>query len=165
MAQQGLFSESRVIHWPTEYFDIVNMLKGLDAAGQPSHPAMYRFNTGPVVLAAIAGLVYKRARDVGAQRQEISTDTFEAQKFGNSSLSAFILLIPLIGTQDLDLLRPEREEELIRMFERYVAGGFEYLRGALSNCSDSTGRTIIKREIEHALRAYAAATESGEVKI
>jgi hypothetical protein len=165
MAQHGLFSESRVIHWPAEYGDIVNMLKGLDATGQPSHPALYRFNTGPVVLAAIVGLVYKRERDVGAQRQEISTDTFESQKFGNSSLSAFILLIPLIGTHDLDLLRPEREEELIRIFERYAAGGFEYFRGALSTCSDSTGRTIIKKEIEHALRAYAAATEHGDVKI
>ncbi len=165
MAQQGFFSESRAVYWPTEYSDIVSMLKGIDAAGTPSHPGMYRFNTGPVVLAAIVGLVRKRERDVGTQRQEINTDTFESQKFGNSSLSAFILLIPLIGTQDIELLRLEREDELIRKFERYVAGGFEYLRGALSTSSDSTGQTIVKREIEHALSAYAAATESGEVKI
>lgn len=165
MAQQGLFSESRVVRWPGEYSDIVNMLKGLDATGQPSHPAMYRFNTGPVVLAAIVGLVYSRERDVGPQRQEISTDTFESQKFGNSSLSAFVLLIPLIATQDLDLLRPEREEELIRKFERFAAGGFEYMRGALSTCSDSTGQTIVRREIEHALNAYAVVTGSGELKI
>lgn len=165
MAQQGFFSESRAVYWPTEYSDIVSMLKGFDASGMPSHPGMYRFNTGPVVLAAIVGLIHKRERDVGTQRQEINTDTFESQRFGNSSLSAFILLIPLIGTQDLELLRLEREDELIRKFERYVAGGFEYLRGALSTSSDSTGQTIVKLEIERALRSYSAATESGEVKI
>lgn len=165
MAQQGLFSESRAIYWPAEYADLVNMLKGLDASGQPSHHPMYRYNTGAVVLAAVVGLVHKREREVGSQRQEISTDTFETQKFGNSSLSAFVLLIPLIGTQDVELLRPEREEELIRKFERYAAGGFEYLRGAMSATSDSSGQTVVGAEIGRALNAYAAATESGEIKI
>lgn len=165
MAQQGLFSESRAIYWPAEYSDLVNMLKGLDASGQTSHQAIYRFNTGAVILAAVVGLVHNRERDVGPQRQEISTDTFEAQKFGNSSLSAFVLLIPLIGTQDVELLRPEREEELIRKFERYAAGGFEYLRGAMSTCSDSSGQTIVRAEIDRALRSYALATESGEIQI
>ncbi len=107
------------------------------------------------MLAAVVGLIHKREREVGTQRQEISTDTFEGQKFGNSSLSSFVLLIPLIGTQDVELLRPDREDELIRKFERYVAGGFEYLRGALSNCSDSTGQTIIRAEIARALQSYA----------
>jgi len=162
MAQQGLFSGSRAIYWPSEFSDIVNMLKGLGSAGQPSHNALYRYNTGAVVLAAVIGLARKRERDVGPQRQEISTDTFESQKFGNSSLSAFVLLIPLIGTQDVELLRPEREDELIRKFERYAAGGFEYLRGALSSSSDSTGQAIIKSEIEQALSNYAAATKNGE---
>lgn len=156
MAQQGLFSETRTIYWPSEYSDLVNMLKGLDPAGQASHQAMYRYNTGAVVLAAIVGLIHKREREVGSQRQEISTDTFESQKFGNSSLSAFVLLVPLIGTQDIELLRPEREEELIRKFERYAAGGFEYLRGALSRSSDSTGQTIIQKEIADALLSYTA---------
>jgi hypothetical protein len=160
MAQQGLFSETRAIYWPAEFSDLVNMLKGLDPAGQPSHLAMYRYNTGAVVLAAVVGLAHKRERDVGSQRQEISTETFESQKFGNSSLSAFVLLIPLIGTQDIELLRPEREEELIRKFERYAAGGFEYLRGALSRSSDSTGQTIIRKEIADALMSYTVSEVS-----
>lgn len=155
MAQHGLFSGSRSVYWPAEYSDLINMLKGLDSTGQPSHQAMYRYNTGAIVLAAVVGLIHNRERDVGSQRQEISTDTFEAQKFNNSSLSAFVLLIPLIGTQDVELLRPEREDELIRKFERYAAGGLEYLRGALSNSSDSTGQTIIRSEIARAMESYA----------
>jgi hypothetical protein len=156
MAQQGLFSETRAVYWPAEYSDLANMLKGQDQDGQASHQAMYRYNTGAVVLAAVVGLIHRREREVGSQRLEISTDTFESHKFGNSSLSAFVLLIPLIGTQDIELLRPEREDELIRKFERYAAGGFEYLRGALSRSSDSTGQAIIKKEIADALMAYTA---------
>lgn len=165
MAQQRLLGESRSIYWPTEYSDLVNMLKGLDACGQFSHHGLYRYNTGGVVLAAVLGLIHNRERDVGSQRQEISTDTFETQKYGNSSLAAFVLLIPLIGSQDIELLRPEREEELIRKFERFAAGGFEYLRGAMSTSSDTTGQAIIKAEINSALRTYAAATESGDIQI
>lgn len=153
MADKGLFTVSRVVYWPTEFSDLVNMLKGLDSGGQNTHPPMYRYNTGPVVLAAMLGLFHNRERDVGPQRQEISTDTFDSHRIGNSTLSTFILLVPLIGTQDLELLRPEREDELIRKFERYAAGGLEYLRGALSTSADSTGRAVIMTEIDRAIKA------------
>lgn len=152
MAEQDLFSGSRAVYWPTEFADIVNMLKGLDAKGESTHPGMYRYNTGPVVLAAMIGLFHNRERDVGSQRQEISTDTFESHRFGNSTLSTFIFLVPLIGTEDIELLRSEREEELIRKFERYAAGGFEYLRGAISTSADIASESIILAEIERAMR-------------
>jgi hypothetical protein len=153
MAEQSLFTQNRTVYWPTEFGDIVNMLKGLDESGQSAHHGMYRYNTGPVVLAAMVGLFHKREREVGPQRQEINTDTFESHKFGNSTLSTFILLVPLMGTEDIELLRPEREEELIRKFERYAAGGFEYLRGAMTITADSTGESVIMTEIERAIQA------------
>ena len=141
MADQRHFSSSQTIHWPTEYAYIVNMLKGLDLNGQPSHDPLYRYNTGPVLLAATIGLAHNREREVGTSRQEISTDTFESHRLGNSqsTLASLVLLIALIGTQDVEMLRPDREAELIRKFERYAAGGFEYLRGALSTSDDVTG--------------------------
>lgn len=153
MADQKHFSSSQTIHWPTEFAYIVNMLKGLDLNGQPSHDPLYRYNTGPVLLAATIGLAHNRERDVGPSRQEISTDTFESHRLGNSqsSLASLVLLIALIGTQDVELLRPDREAELIRKFERYAAGGFEYLRGALSTSDDVTGQTVIRNEIARAL--------------
>lgn len=163
MAGQDLFSASRTVYWPTEFIDLANMLKGLDPSGQSTHHAMYRYNTGPVVLAAMVGLFHNREREVGPQRQEVSTDTFESHKFGNSTLSTFILLVPLIGTQDLELLRPEREDELIRKFERYVAGGFEYLRGALASSADSTGESVIMAEIARAIDVIDDAT--GKIRI
>lgn len=159
MADPKLFSSSQTIHWPTEFAYIVNMLKGLDLNGQPSHDPLYRYNTGPVLLAATIGLAHNRERDVGPSKQEISTDTFESQTYrlGNSqpSLASLVLLIALIGTQDLELLRPDREAELIRKFERYAAGGFEYLRGALSTSDDVTGQAVIREEIRRALCAQS----------
>lgn len=163
MAAQNLFSPSRTVYWPTEFIDLAKMLKGEDPAGQRTHHAMYRHYTGPVVLAAMVGLFHNREREVGPQRQEISTDTFESDKFGNSTLSTFILLVPLIGTQDLDLLRPDREDKLIRKFERYVAGGFEYLRGALASSADPTGESVIMAEITRAIDVIDDAT--GKIRI
>lgn len=160
MAEQKHFSTSQTIHWPTEYAYIVNLLKGLDLNGQPSHDPVYRYNTGAVILAASIGLAHNRESDVGPNRQEISTDTFESQRLGNSqsSLASLVLLIALIGTQDIELLRPEREAELIKKFERFAAGGFEYLRGALSMSSDVSGQTVIRDEVRRALFAESELT-------
>lgn len=110
-----------------------------------------------MLLAATIGLAHNRERDVGPSRQEISTDTFESHRLGNtqSSLASLVLLIALIGTQDVELLRPDREAELIRKFERYAAGGFEYLRGALSTSDDVTGQAVIREEIRRALSAQS----------
>lgn len=159
------FSPTRTIYWPSAYADLVNTLKGLDLNGQPTHPPMYRYNTGVIVMAAVLGLVHCREEEVGPQRQEISTDTFEVHKFTNSSLSAFLLLIPLIGTQDIELLRPEREDELIRKFERYAAGGLAYLREAMSTSSDTTGLSIIRSEIQQAMKRYERLLDEAAVKI
>jgi hypothetical protein len=162
MQQPGLFSPGKTVYWPSEFLDLVCMLKGQDSTGAPSHPAMYSFNTGAIVLAAVLGLIHGRERDVGPQRQEINVDIFERQKLGNSPLASFILLVPLIGTNDLDLLRPEREDELIGKFQRYSAGGLEYLRGAMSRSSDSTGHALIKSELELAMAAIPALIIAGE---
>ena len=64
-----------------------------------------------------------------------------------SSLSAYLLLLPLLATKNIELLRPENEDELLRIFERYASGGFEYLRGAISTSPDTTGQMIISNEI------------------
>ena len=168
MAQQSMFGASRSVYWPGEYADLVNMLKGQDAHGNATNSPMYRYNTGPIILSAILGLIHKRERDVGTQRQEISTDTFEAHRFGNTNLASFLLLIPLIGTDDIELLRPEREDELIRKFERYAAGGLEYLRGAMSRSSDSSGQSVIRAEIQRAMRLQpriAGALEEKDLRI
>jgi hypothetical protein len=165
MANQDYFSSTKTVYWPAEFLDISNMLQGKDSTENITHPAMYKLNTGPIVLAAVIGLVNNRERDVGSMRKDILTDTFEGQKFGNTSLAAFLFLIPLLAKQDLDLLRPEREDEVVRIFERFAAGGFEYLRGALSESSDTTGQAVLNAEVMKALGSIDDLTDTGLVDI
>lgn len=151
---QNIFATPKNVYWPSEFSDIVAMLKGVDENGKPTHPSMYRFNTGAMVLAACIGLRNGRERDVGSARQEISTETFEGHKFGNTSLAAYLLLLPLLANKDIELLRPEREDEALRIFERYAAGGFEYLRGSISSSSDISGQSVISREINVVMKIH-----------
>ena len=116
MSRSAFFEEVKSVYWPTEFEDIVNMFKGQDVLGKHTHPAMYEFNTGAIVLAAVIGFIKKRDRDVGSSRQEISTRTFEGHKFGNVPLTNYIALIALLHNKDVDLLREGRESDLIRIF-------------------------------------------------
>jgi hypothetical protein len=165
MANQNYFSATKNVYWPAEFSDIVNMLQGKDASDSSTHPAMYKYNTGAIVLAAVVGLIHKRERDVGSMKKEILTDTFEGHMFGNTSLAAFLFLIPLLAEQDLDLLRTEREEDVVRIFERYAAGGFEYLRGALSESSDTSGQAVLNAEVMKALGSLDENADTGLVDI
>ena len=89
-------------------------------------------------------------RDVGSQRQEISTDTFEAHRFGSVSPRFIPAPDPLIGTVTLNSSALKGKRELIRKFERYAAGGLEYLRGSMSRSADSSGQSVIRTEIQRA---------------
>jgi len=161
-----MFNPTRTIYWPAEFSDIANILKGKDAFDKFTHPAMYEYNTGVLVLAAVIGLANNREREVGAQRNEISTETFDKQDYDKGvKLSTFIHLIALLSKQDLNLLRPESEEEVIRIFERYAAGGLEYLRGALSVSSDTTGQAVLNSEVVKALGAIDSIIDKGIVDI
>ena len=152
MASGALFATERSVYWPSEYVDLVNTLKGLGAGGKPSHAGMYKYNTGVIVLAAMVGLVNGREREVGSSRQEISTSTFESHRLGDASLGAFLFLVPLLAGSDVEALRGEREEELIRAFERFAAGGLEVLHGAMSMSADSTGFSVVRAELDRALK-------------
>jgi hypothetical protein len=145
------FSSTRTVYWPSEYLYIANMMQGKNEIGDVKFAAMYKANTFPVIVAAIIGLIYDRQKDLGPSRGEILTETFENQKYnGYVPLAAFLLLIPVLAKKDTELLRPENENELLRLFEKYAAGGFEYLGGLLSNSTDPEGETTFQSEINKA---------------
>ena len=152
MASGALFANERSVYWPSEYADLVNTLKGLGAGGKPSHAGLYKYNTGVIVLAAMVGLVNGRERDVGSGRQEISTSTFESHKLGDASLGAFLFLVPLLAGAEIETLRAERDDELLRKFERFAAGGLEVLQGAMSTSADSTGLSVVRAELDRAMK-------------
>jgi hypothetical protein len=104
----------------------MRQLTGTDEEGKATgRPAMYVYNTGALTLAATIGVINQRVRDVGSDRKEIGTGIF-----ANHGLEAYIFLVPMIGEKqpNVDQLRPENEEQALRKFERYAAGGLEILR-------------------------------------
>lgn len=148
MARQSLFTKDRAVYWPAEFAPFVNFLKGQDENGRPNMPALYSFNTGAMILAASVGVVHQRKREVG-EGKEIMTSTFSSQ-----GLETYLFLLPLLGRPDvnLDMLRPEHEDELLREFERYAAGGFEVLQGMFDASAGKSSEVILQQEMLKAMR-------------
>lgn len=130
MRGQSHFTKDRSIYWPGEFADVVNTLTGKNTQGVPIGNALYQFNTGAIAFAASVGLKHRRRREVGSDRKEITTSTFASHR-----LEMYIFLIPMLGMEfpNVDLLRAEHEDTVIREFERYAAGGLEYLRTEFEN--------------------------------
>lgn len=131
MRKSSLFSKDRLVYWPAEFADVVDLLNGRDREGRAVANGLYSLNTGPIVLAAALGLREGRKRDVNTKdRKEIDTSVFAKE-----GLDGFIFLVSLLGNpeQGIDILRPENEEQVIREFERYAAGGLELLAGELES--------------------------------
>lgn len=156
MKPQSLFSKERLVYWPEEFSEVVDQLNGRTADGKALGNGLYSFNTGAVVLAAALGVQQRRRREVGSQRKEISTTTFASHR-----LESYLLLIPLLGDSELtvDVLRPENEELVIREFERYVAGGLEYLAGVLEESAGKSIDMVVQSLASSAARASIADEE------
>lgn len=125
MRNQSQFTRERSIYWPSEFADVVNTLTGKNIQGDLIGNPLYQFNTGAISFAASIGLKHRRKREVGSDRKEITTTTFASH-----NLEGYIFLIALLGMEnaDVDILRAEQEDFVIREFERYAAGGLEFLR-------------------------------------
>lgn len=151
MRMESLFSKERLVYWPSEFADVMRQLTGTDEDGKPTgRPAMYKYNTGALTLAASIGVINQRTRDVGSERKEISTTIF-----ANHKLEAYIFLVPMLGEKEpnVDQLRPENEELALRTFERYAAGGLEILRSELmenpTQSADYVVEQLIMRKKNH----------------
>lgn len=142
MRQQSLLTRERSIYWPGAYAEIVDLLTGRDTNGRQIAGAPFNLNVGVIVMAAALGLREGRKRDVPSDnRKEISTNTF----LGNG-LEMYLLLIPILANPEsaTDNLRPEREEEMIREFERYAAGGLEILEGEFERAGASSLEVVMQ---------------------
>lgn len=141
MRGQSLFSKERLVYWPEEFSEVVSLLNGRDLEGRVVGSPLYSFNTGAIVLAASLGAREKRTREVGPRRKEISTATFNSHR-----LEAYIFLVPLLGnsSNDTEFLRVENEENVIREFERYAAGGLEMLAGEMDASAGKSADMIVQ---------------------
>lgn len=140
--KSSLFSKERMVYWPDEFADVVDFLNGRDENGRVVTNPLYSLNTGAIVLAASIGVKANRRREVGQKRKEISTSTF-----AGNGLEPYIFLVPLLGNPDggTDLLRPDQEEQLVREFERWAAGGLEFLAGEINESAGKDADIIVQR--------------------
>lgn len=142
MRQQSILTRERSVYWPGAYAEIVDLLTGRDTNGRQIAGAPFTLNVGVIVMAAALGLREGRKRDVPSDnRKEISTNTF----LGNG-LEMYLLLIPILANPEsaTDNLRPEHEEEMIREFERYAAGGLEILEGEFERAGASSIEVVLQ---------------------
>jgi dnd system-associated protein 4 len=142
MRQQSILTRERTVYWPGVYAEIVDLLTGRDSNGRQIAGAPFNLNVGVIVMAAALGLRDGRKRDVPSDnRKEISTNTF----LGNG-LEMYLLLIPILANPEsaTDNLRPEHEEEMIREFERYAAGGLEILEGEFERAGASSLEVVMQ---------------------
>ena len=141
MRGQSLFSKERLVYWPEEFSEVVSLLNGRDLEGRTVGSSLYSFNTGAIVLAASLGARENRMREVGSKRKEISTSTFNSHR-----LEAYLFLVPLLGnpSNGTDFLRVENEENIIREFERYAAGGLELLAGEMEVSAGKSADILVQ---------------------
>jgi dnd system-associated protein 4 len=161
MPQQSMLTRERSVYWPGAHAEIVDLLTGRDANGRQIAGAPFSLNVGVIVMAAALGLREGRKRDVPSDsRKEISTSTF----LGNG-LEMYLLLIPILANPEsaTDNLRPEHEEEMIREFERYAAGGLEILEGEFERAGASSLEVVIQDLLVQRTQAAGTDTERPEL--
>lgn len=160
MRRPSVLTKERIIYWPGEFSDIVDLLikRGEDGRSQPGAP--FNLNVGVISMAAALGLREGRKREVGANRKEISSATFYAQ-----GLELYLLLIPVLGQPQAatESLRPENEESLLKEFERYAAGGLEVLAGEFERSAGREVEVILHGLLRPAPAEEPAVTEMPEL--
>lgn len=105
-----------------QFEDMVRQLIGETSEDQQIKPA---FSTMRELMCFAAALGYENAR-----RKPLSEDTLEidARNWSNSQEAMDLLyLIALVGEKDGEILREDRIDDAVSIFEEYANGGFEVL--------------------------------------
>ena len=160
-----IFSAGKNLYWSAEFADLVAALKSSGPGAKQRRAPIYKFNTGIIVLAGVIGFSESRTREVGSERQEISLDTLESHELASTNLASYVLLVPVLATGDLSLLRKEREDELLRIFERYANGGLSHLEQKFNNSGKDVVFPLLSEEVNKALRATPLEIALAELKI
>lgn len=150
MRGQSHFTKDRSVYWPGEFADVVNTLTGKNTQGVSIGNPLFQFNTGAIAFAASVGLKHRRKREVGSDRKEITTGTFASHR-----LEMYIFLIAMLGmdSPSVDLLRTEQEDAVIREFERYAAGGLEYLRTEFEQNPTQSPDVVLEKMFREELKS------------
>jgi hypothetical protein len=144
MSKSPLFKKERNLYWASEFSDVVGILTGVSENGEAAQNRMFPTNAHVMVLAASIGVhAGGGVREVSSQRKEISTQVFFSQ-----GLDGYLLLIPMMGEPEKgqDLIRPENDELLLRLFEGYAGRGFEILSRIFNDSPGKSPEILLQSE-------------------
>lgn len=113
-----------------------------------------------VCFAAVLGFQENRRIPLSGKVHEIDYRIWQS-----SDLALDLLfLIPLVAEQDLDLMRPERDDRLVEVFEEFVNGGFQILQSWMNDTPEDLygDRAILNALHEH---GYLAAPKKVDAVI
>lgn len=145
MSKSPIFKKERNLYWASEFTDVVNILTGIGDDGISSPVRMFSTNAHVMALAASIGIhAGGGVREVSSQRKEISTQVFFSQ-----GLDGYLLLIPMMGDPEKgqDLIRPENDELLLRLFEGYAGRGFEILSRIFNDSPGKSPEILLQSEL------------------
>jgi hypothetical protein len=145
MSKSPLFKKERNLYWASEFSDVVGILTGVSENGESIQNRMFPTNAHVMVLAASIGVhAGGGVREVSSQRKEISTQVFFSQ-----GLDGYLLLIPMMGDPEKgqDLIRPENDELLLRLFEGYAGRGFEILSRIFNDSPGKSPEILLQSEL------------------
>jgi dnd system-associated protein 4 len=121
---KDLFIKDHTIYWPEKYEAVVEFLKGGHGRGGGAS-TLFQTNAEVIVFAAAVGVSAGERATITDKRKEISLSTFILSQLAN-----YIFVIPLLDRDgpNLELLRDESgENECVKIFEEYAAGGLQIL--------------------------------------
>ncbi len=161
MSKSPIFKKDRNLYWSSEFSDIVNIFTGTGDEGNITQSKMFSTNAHVMVLAASIGVhAGGGLREVPtSQRKEISTQVFFSQ-----GLESYLLLIPMMGEPERgqDLIRPENDELLCRLFEGYAGRGFEILSRIFNDSPGKSPEILLQFELLKLLPHESKLSETTE---
>ncbi|MDO8291100.1 MAG: hypothetical protein Q7T44_17945 [Parvibaculum sp.] len=144
------------VYWSKKYEPIVNRLTGKD---REDKKRSFETNMDVLVFAAVLGIKEGASEKVASDRLEISIDVFN-----NRKMFGVIYLIGLLHTKDANVLRQEREGEMIAIFQDYAMGGLNLIEAWLDEQpTDLYGDKILLEKIHNELVKGKASDFTGAV--
>ena len=163
MSKSPIFKKERNLYWSSEFTDVVNILTGISEDGSSCPVKMFSTNAHVMVLAASIGVhAGGGVREVSSQRKEISTQVFFSQ-----GIDGYLLLIPMMGEPEKgqDLIRPENDELLLRLFEGYAGRGFEILSRIFNDSPGKSPEILLQSELLKLVPRLPGGTEQADAGI
>lgn len=108
--------------------DLVRQLTEATDAGRPVFPTMREL----MCFAAVLGYENKKRMKLGNKTHDIDARIWERSQ----QAMDLVYLIALVDQQDGEILRDEREDDALGIFEEYANGGLDVLAGWMKEKPD-----------------------------